>query len=1250
MYILRAWGGVFRRSCFFALLAATGCSEPESADQTGEELVVSAANARVLGFEEGADWSGDAGTNQVHSQGQRSLSVDVSGWKEVTSIKLSTLGQVGGSLSLDVSLPATTTWGEARVIVKLPSHGESYRDLGGVPLAGLAGNRFHHLSLPIPADLRTKLAQGYSDLTFTVVINAPTGRYLLDGLNVGQEPLPSSPEPSLAQSVSVSLPLGSTLDDVVLGAANGLGIADRVRLPATPVKVTNAGSVETNVGVEVQVGDIVSAGPVTLRDRAAVLGSVKAQTPINYQNQSTVSISGSVQENAVLAPAVTVARAVAFPPAAPGVSREPNQTPYPLNPGSYGPVEIKTGSSVRLVGGDYYLESLRIHPGARLSVTPSTDPVIIYVKTFFDFKGIYELSGAAGDVFIGVLGAGTISLEAPLGATVVAANAQLRFAPLNPGTFTGSFFAGSIYQAEPGLTFVHAPFKHWGRVFTAVPKAECVTVQNATTRSARFSYKNELTTTSNVPHGPRNQVTPTPPAGFEPPTALLPGVHSYYVPFEGTQVTWQLEVWRAVANLDLRRCDASDFPIGQEAADAPIDPLSVSRPNAVALADAIPERPSVAPAPAPLTMDAQMSRLGAAQQAFTGGAPFTLRLTQLDLEEDGALASLDVDVIVTLDGHATERGLFDCPSGGCIYTEVMALDERFNVTPSDPTSVPVHIKLIERDTFGDDTELELSFTVDPRTGVSSWGAPCAESDGWGLCWDFVTTQPILPMDYPVSYCASFSGNYYDSGFGEDHLVGRAEQNVPASFARASVTTSWDGATIWTGYLDANGCTPQGSDGAALVASTLAFPASDTSASVTLLFAPSFCRAPDGVTFATPPTAMQECLDAGGIVWNVQAVSAGFSAVVVNGALVQGELDVSKKVSTVPTYASVVARSASTESAGWMLPAATNALVDQLGPGGTPTLDDMTRVAGVVTQILRTDDFGVTPGRYDVMANDSCPSDDPEVVGDACVTANRLWIGKGKLGFFDDNMLQSRWKYVTAHEAGHLIQRRAIGGIKSSEYTFANNPPGCPVSNQVIDDSGNTVCADPPATDAMCRCDHVDLANKLHCLQSLEAPGGGQLEGFAQFYASKVWNRRSDADCTFVYYKEFLDQACRSGECSTVTPSAPSRFATLQRSIPPVAMSCAAPTLWRNNNCNVPAFGTELDWLSFFWTLHGAAPGAMPLAMADINSVYTTSCGGSCAGDQPWKKLAAAAVTRFGLGSAKATRFAAVGAQTGVNEL
>ena len=182
----RAW----IRTASVALITALtlvffSCSGDEpGGEQVGRisQALPSSANAGVLGFEDHTQWSGASQNSTEHSEGQLSAVVPVNGWTEVTSIPLDSLGEVDDELTVDLQLPAEVGWGEARVIVVLPSQNEHYRELGSEQLGGLAAGEFHRLSFAIPADLAIKLAASYNDLTFRVVINAPPGDYLLDRL------------------------------------------------------------------------------------------------------------------------------------------------------------------------------------------------------------------------------------------------------------------------------------------------------------------------------------------------------------------------------------------------------------------------------------------------------------------------------------------------------------------------------------------------------------------------------------------------------------------------------------------------------------------------------------------------------------------------------------------------------------------------------------------------------------------------------------------------------------------------------------------------------------------------------------------------------------------------------------------------------------------------------------------------------------------------------------------------------------
>jgi hypothetical protein len=82
-----------------------------------------ASPASVFGYESVDDWSSSAMLDSASttSQGSASLAVNGEGWTEVTSVELGSLGAVKDTASLDVMLPSLASWGEVRLIFKIPS-------------------------------------------------------------------------------------------------------------------------------------------------------------------------------------------------------------------------------------------------------------------------------------------------------------------------------------------------------------------------------------------------------------------------------------------------------------------------------------------------------------------------------------------------------------------------------------------------------------------------------------------------------------------------------------------------------------------------------------------------------------------------------------------------------------------------------------------------------------------------------------------------------------------------------------------------------------------------------------------------------------------------------------------------------------------------------------------------------------------------------------------------------------------------
>lgn len=151
---------------------------------------------------------------------------------------------------------------------------------------------------------------------------------------------------------------------------------------------------------------------------------------------------------------------------------------------------------------------------------------------------------------------------------------------------------------------------------------------------------------------------------------------------------------------------------------------------------------------------------------------------------------------------------------------------------------------------------------------------------------------------------------------------------------------------------------------------------------------------------------------------------------------------------------------------------------------------------------------------------------------------------------------------------------------------------------------------------VCGCQHVENSNADHCLQSVERTPMAQIEGYAQYFAAKIWNG-STSTCLFAYYKEFVDaegvchgapEACRLFEKS------PTERWTLTEV--PIPLDCDAPPKWRNTHgCGVDpqnpsatpnefaqSVGTEYDWMTF---LRGVDVAGIPFP--EIMSIYNHAC-------------------------------------------
>jgi len=254
-----------------------------------------------------------------------------------------------------------------------------------------------------------------------------------------------------------------------------------------------------------------------------------------------------------------------------------------------------------------------------------------------------------------------------------------------------------------------------------------------------------------------------------------------------------------------------------------------------------------------------------------------------------------------------------------------------------------------------------------------------------------------------------------------------------------------------------------------------------------------------------------------------------------------------------------------------------------------------------------------PGNVNIPVTDSCAGPFFTNIGPEVVPGSQL----------PGDMV---WKNVIAHELGHDVQRK-LNGVPHRTYEFKNGVP-CSDPNEL-----DSLCQpDDTSIGSACRCDHVVSANRLHCLQSRETMTAGNAEGFAHFMGARIWNISTQSDCTYNYYKEFMEPGGVVKQ-------------------PPYKVNCKAATKWRDNYCFSGSRGTEYDWLQFFWNLNTVSANKLPLG--DIGAIHLGSCGGNCETlnmGVDWLSLRTAAENHYGGAlQPKALYFTNTGDAFGVDE-
>ena len=193
-----------RPALALSMMGLVGCangSDPEDVTvNVGAVTPVPPAN--VLGFETPAGWKVSSGTvassTNAFTQGTAALAVTApQNYTTLVSVPLSSglaplagLTNAGATVEVDLQLPTSqpnpSYLGALQLYVSVPSRGVNNQYLGQVELTGKQLGTFQTYQFAVTSFVMSKLAGAtYSDLTFTIALNAPSGAkgtYLFDNL------------------------------------------------------------------------------------------------------------------------------------------------------------------------------------------------------------------------------------------------------------------------------------------------------------------------------------------------------------------------------------------------------------------------------------------------------------------------------------------------------------------------------------------------------------------------------------------------------------------------------------------------------------------------------------------------------------------------------------------------------------------------------------------------------------------------------------------------------------------------------------------------------------------------------------------------------------------------------------------------------------------------------------------------------------------------------------------------------------
>jgi hypothetical protein len=278
-------------------------------------------------------------------------------------------------------------------------------------------------------------------LLFSLVLGVAHCSSLRD--KPGEETATSSEALTAPTTFTIALPPQVPVQSVGAGANETLLIDDGAIVhtsAGTFATIVNLGSSQTNLGVGSNVGNVWSVGPVVLRDRAHVTGSIRGQGSITVAPTASVS-PGPIVANTPITPPDSISWAVTFPSPGGDVLLKPSAR-RTLPPGSFGALTVQPSATLILTSGTYFFQSIDFESHATVSLDDSHGPIAIYVANSVIYRAsVSDTANNPANILIGFAGTAPVSIEASFDGTFVAPAARVTVGSL---AHRGAFFAKGL--------------------------------------------------------------------------------------------------------------------------------------------------------------------------------------------------------------------------------------------------------------------------------------------------------------------------------------------------------------------------------------------------------------------------------------------------------------------------------------------------------------------------------------------------------------------------------------------------------------------------------------------------------------------------------------------------------------------------------------------------------------------------------------------------------------------------------------